>query len=172
MANKQGVPPAEASERDALARAALAERADELAAGVDHATGAGKAGPPVVGLEVRDVKRDQDSLAAIVEVFVQSAARLLAWRAPACSIMAAVVCNEAQSFAAEAGEKFGAALGQKLPKALPYVGGVCGMLAWGFRKMPLPRPPELPAQISKDTPGAQQSPAQQEPSAAERGNWA
>src|SRR5258708_4783167 len=170
MASKPGVAPAEPTEREALTRAALAERADELTgAGVDHATGAGKAGP--LGEVPRDVQRDKDSLAAVVEVFVQSGARLLAWRAPACSLMAAVVCSKSAEFAREAGEKFGQAAGEKLPKALPMVGGICGMLAWALRQMPLPRPPELPAEISKITPEAQQPPSQPDPSAAERAKW-
>lgn len=143
------IDPAEPEERAALAQRELLERAEEL-----------KSAGPVPGAEgeapvdaaPRDVGADKAALAAVAEVLAQGAARLVALRWPQTALMARTVCQKAQSFGAEVGDKFGALAGQALPRALPAVGGIAGIFAWWLRSLELPEPPPLPKPQTPNTP--------------------
>lgn len=146
------VPPAEADERERLARAALAERKDEI---VDQAGGpaggaggAGSESPDKPGAAPRDPAVDAGHLSSVVECAVAAGARLVAWKWPRTALfIGGTLLPKVPAFAQHVGQSIGPAAGLKFPRALPAVGGVCSLVAvFILRQLPppAPPPPEVP----------------------------
>src|SRR5437016_3768191 len=89
--------PAEPTERDAIASAALRERTAELGGG-ESPNGAGAPHSLLEQHAPRDVEQDKAHLAAVAEVLANAGARLAAWRWPALTSPAAAVVSKAQGF--------------------------------------------------------------------------